>query len=172
MQSRRIMVAVTLVAIAASGCGSSSKSGTSTTSPTTTGSQSTAGSGTPTTKAFSGSSGNDFCGLVNSYRSAIAGPNFAGKAPADLKSIYQNLGSALDRAVSVAPGAIKPDFQTLANAYKPVLKAFADANYDITRIPPSDYRTFATAFSNPQIKTASAHIEQYVVQVCHVTPTT
>jgi hypothetical protein len=171
MPSRRIMVAVTLVAIAASGCGSSSKSGTSTTTPTTTESQGTAGSGTPTTKAFSGSSG-DFCGLVNSYRSAIHGPNFSGRALTDLKSIYQNLGSALDRAVSVAPSAIKPDFQTLANAYKPVLKAFADANYDFTKIRPSDYQTFATAFANPQIKTASAHIEQYVVQVCHVTPTT
>jgi hypothetical protein len=166
------MVTVTLAVVAATGCGSSSKSGSSTTTPTTTRSQGAAGSGTPTTKAFSGSSGNDFCGLVNSYRSAIHGPNFSGKAPTDLKSIYQNLGSALDRAVSVAPSAIKPDFQTLANAYKPVLKAFADANYDVTKIPPSDYQSFASAFSNPQIKTASSHIEQYVVQVCHVTPTT
>ena len=49
---------------------------------------------------------------------------------------------------------------------------FADANYDVTKIKPSDYQTFATAFTKPEVKTALSHITSYMIQVCGITTTT
>jgi ABC-type phosphate/phosphonate transport system substrate-binding protein len=172
MPLRKVIVAVMLLAAAATACGSTSKSA-STTTPTTTpgaspGTPTTVGSGTPTTKAFSGSSGSGFCDQARSFASAFKSSSFGTKTPADLKNAFKNLQSELDHAASVAPSAIKGDMQTLAAAYRPILKAFADANYDFTKLSP----TALSSFSNPQFAAAAGHIGQYFSQVCHVTPTT
>ena len=90
--------------------------------------------------------------------------------PADLKKLYSNLKSTLDDAESIAPSTIKPDFQTFVTAFTPILNTLAQYNYDFSKIPPSAYAGFQ-GMDTPAIKAASAHIEQYVEQVCHVSPT-
>jgi hypothetical protein len=148
MRSRSLVVVTLLVAIGATACGSSSKSAT--------------------TGALSGSGGGGFCGLARGEQSAFSTPNFAGTGAAQLKKLYENLGTQLQRVESIAPSAIKGDFQTFVNAYQPFLRALAAANYDFTKI---NYSSL-TSLSSPQVKTATANIERYFTQVCHITSTT
>jgi hypothetical protein len=86
-----------------------------------------------------------------------------------LKKLYENIGPVLDEAASKAPSAIKHDFQTFSTAFGKVVKALSDANYDYKKISPTAFAGLSTA----GVTAASAHIEQYVTQVCHIsTPTT
>jgi hypothetical protein len=172
MLARKLTVVIALVAVAATACGSSSKSSasksTSPTSPSATTAASAGSSATTTpSKSYSGSSGSNFCDLARKDESAFNAKGFTGTAP-DLKKLYGNLEPALEEAQSKAPDAIKADFATFVTAFKQVIKAFADANYDVTKISPTAFAGFA----DPKIKAASDHITQYISQVCRVTPTT
>jgi hypothetical protein len=143
MRTRSLIVVTLLVVIGAAACGSSSKNAT-------------------------GSGGGSFCGLGRSEQSAFSGANYAGMGPAQLKKVYQNLGSELQHVASIAPSAIKADFQTFVNAYQPFLQALAAANYNFTKI---NYAAL-TSLSSPQVRAASANIQRYFTQVCHITGTT
>ena len=176
MHLRKLAILLVLVAFGAAACGSSSKGASGTTSSTAAGSGSTptAGGGTTTTGAptttgkVSGDSGSNFCDLVRNYVGTFKGTNFTGTT--DLKALYQNVGPALQHAESVAPSAIKPDFQTFLTAFNPILTTLAKYDYDFTKIPQSDYASFQS-MGTPAVKAASAHIEAYVEQVCHVSST-
>jgi ABC-type phosphate/phosphonate transport system substrate-binding protein len=173
MLARKLIVAIALVAVAATACGSSSKSSASSpTSPTSPSATTASGGGSTATttpsKSYSGSSGSSFCDLAKKDENAFNAKGFTGTSPADLKKLYGNLEPALEEAQSKAPDAIKADFATFVTAYKQVIKAFADANYDVTKISPTAFAGFA----DPKIKAAADHITQYTSQVCHITPTT
>jgi hypothetical protein len=176
MRARRLTVLLVLVAVGATACGSSSKGAASGTTSTTTSNTPAASSGastsaaTTTTTKVSGDSGSSFCNLVRSDVSAIKSTNYATTSPTDLKKLYQNLGPALSDAESKAPSAIKADFHTFVTAFTPIFALLKNANYDYTKISPSDYATFAS-MGTPQVKAASDHVEQYVTQVCHVATT-
>jgi hypothetical protein len=73
----------------------------------------------------------------------------------------------LEQARSAAPDAIKGDFDTFVTAFTPFLNAFAAANYDYTKLTPAAVAGLGTA----QVKAASAHITQYMQQVCKITTT-
>jgi hypothetical protein len=178
MRARRMLVLViALVAVAASACGSSSnKSGGSSVTTTTTslaaGSGSTAAvSGSTTSTSFTGSSGSSFCDFARQAQAAFAGRGTGGlRTPQQLKTLYQNVGPVLDHARSIAPGAIKADFDTFVHGYSQFLSAFAAANYDYTKVS----RTALQAIGTSQMTAASQHITQYMRQVCGIgsTPST
>ena len=163
---------LSLIAVGAAGCGSSSKnagSGSVTTASTASPGQGTNTSTAPpsTVAKLHGSSGSTFCDLARHDQAAFTSANFATTTPAQLKKLYENLGSALDQARSAAPDAIKGDFDTFVTAFKPLLNAFAAANYDFTKLTPAAVAGLGT----PQVKAASAHITQYMTQVCKITTT-
>ena len=101
-------------------------------------------------------------------QAAFKGGVLPTSTPADLKKLYSNLGPALDQARSKAPGAIRGDIDTFITAFRPVLKALSDANYDFTKLSPTSFAAIGT----PQVRAASEHIRQYETQVCHITTTT
>ena len=174
MHIRKLAILLVLVAVGATACGSSSKGASSTTSSTAAGSTPTAGGGstdsssTPTTGKLSGDSGSNFCDLARSYVSkALDSSNIATGTPESLKQAYKDIGSELDQAKAVAPNELKADFDTFSTAIKQLADALAAANYDITKVAPSSLASLDT----PALKAASDHVEQYVEQVCHVSPT-
>jgi hypothetical protein len=73
----------------------------------------------------------------------------------------------LEQARSAAPDAIKGDFDTFVTAFTPFLNTFAAANYDYTKLTPAAVAGLDTA----PVKAASAHITQYMQQVCKITTT-
>jgi hypothetical protein len=173
MRAKSLLAVAVFVAIGATACGSSSKNSTGsvTSAPGSTTASTTGPSGsgtTTTTTKLSGSSSSDFCDLARADEKAFSGANAASLSSENLKKDFANLGPALQHAADVAPKAIKSDFEVFINAFKPYLKALADANYDFTKIKPSS----VTGLESPGVQAASDHIQQYFTQVCHLTPPT
>jgi hypothetical protein len=77
----------------------------------------------------------------------------------------EELDGGARRAADAAPSEIKADFQTFVDAFEPYLKALSDANYDFTKLDVASLSQLSSA----KVKAASDHIEQYFVQVCHIT---
>jgi ABC-type phosphate/phosphonate transport system substrate-binding protein len=147
VHARQLVVVAVLVAAGVTGCSSSSKSAT-----------------------LHGLSQSQFCDLARKDRAAFNGATIANASPTQVKDLYAKVRSALHQAQSAAPSAIKGDFDTFMTAYNPYLKALAAANYDLTKMTPTATRLLGTA----QVRTASAHITQYLQQMCklNTTPTT
>jgi hypothetical protein len=172
MRVKSLLAVAILVAIGTAACGSSSKSSTGsvTSAPGSSGpsgaTTSSPDGGTTTTIKLKGSSSSNFCDLARADDKAFSNVDPTGLSAADLKKQFENLGPALQQAADKAPSEIKGDFETFLNAFKPYLKALADANYDFTKIQP----TSVSGLESPAVQAASDHIEQYFTQVCHITP--
>jgi hypothetical protein len=174
--ARKLIVVVALVAIGAAACSSSAKTAASSTATTQPGSASatsspSAGATTPTTeKKLSGNSSSSFCDEARSIQSdATPSASTATQTPSQLEAQYKKEVSAAKHAESIAPDAIKSDFGTLVGFIESLNNAFAKANYNFENLDPTTFEKLDTA----SLKTASAHITQYLAQVCHITePTT
>jgi hypothetical protein len=172
MHRSRLIAVSALVAIGLAACGSSSKgaSGSNNSSTTTAPSSATtsAPSGTPTTQKVSGNSNSNFCQEVRNSENAFKPISPTSINPDSIKTEFENVGSQLQKAVDAAPNEIKPDFETFIHAYQPYLDALKAANYDFTKI------NFAslTQLDSASVKAATAHLEAYFTQVCHVTTPT
>jgi hypothetical protein len=168
MRARSLIAVAVLLAIGASACGSSSKNSTGSVSSAPT-SPGAAGSSSPTTTKLKGSSSSNFCDAARSSDKAFSGSAAASLSAADLKKDYEKLGPELQHITDIAPSAIKGDFQTFVDAFEPYLKALADANYDFAKVDVTKLQGIGSA----QVQAASAHITQYLTQVCGLTtPTT
>jgi hypothetical protein len=170
------VAALTLIAVGTAACGSSSKNAAS--SPATSASSSGQGTNTSTTPStggtLHGNSGSNFCDLARRDEAAFSSTNLVTKTPAQVKAVYENLGSALEEARAMAPNAIKGDFDTFVAAFKPFLNALATANYDFTKFTPAQaasLQAVSASLGTAQVKAATAHITQYMEQVCKITTT-
>ena len=168
-----LLLTVVLVAATAAACGSSSKSATNPTTPTSATPGSTSptqpAATTPDTKSFTGSSSSSFCALVRKDKAEFNNnPKIATKTPKELKALYAKLVPALEDAAAQAPSAIKGDFQTYVTEIKKIDAAFAGAQYNFENLDP----TVLQKLNTPQLETANANLQQYYVQVCHITVTT
>ena len=141
MRARQLVVVAVLVAAGVTGCSSSSKSATLTQS--------------------------QFCDLARKDRAAFNGASTAGATPTEVKELFERVGSALDQARSGAPRAIKGDLDTFRTAFTPYLKALAAAKYDSTKLTPAATRLLGAS----RVRAASAHITQYLQQVCKIETT-
>jgi hypothetical protein len=174
MRARTSVLMLALLTIAAAACGSSSNKGAGSSSSTTVGSANgstitSSPSGPTTSTSFTGSSGSSFCDYGRRAQAAFSG-SAAARTPQQLRTLYANLGPILDHAHSLAPDAIRPDFDIYVTGYRQLVKVIAAANYDVTKVS----RTAVQAVETPQVTAASQHIAQYFQQVCHLstTPTT
>jgi hypothetical protein len=101
--------------------------------------------------------------------SSFASTAFTGKNANDLKSEYSGLDAKLNKLESEAPSALKNDFATYAAFSKKVEKILADANYDYTKLSPTDLIGLYT----PQLSSALKNISAYFQNQCGITtPTT
>jgi ABC-type phosphate transport system substrate-binding protein len=169
MRARRLVVLIVLVAIGATACGSSSKGAANDSTSTTAASApsgSTDGStdATTTTEKLSGDSGSSFCDLMRKDDKAFNGSGLGTATPAALKKLYENIGPAIDEAKSKAPDSLKDDFGTFSTALSKFVGALSDANYDFKKLSVADLGSL----SSPAMTAASAHIDQYLSQVCHI----
>jgi ABC-type phosphate/phosphonate transport system substrate-binding protein len=147
VHARQLVVLAVLVAAGVTSCSSSSKSAN-----------------------LHGLSQSQFCDLARKDQAAFNGASIANASPTQVKDLYEKVRSALRQAQSAAPSAIKGDLDTFMAAYDPYLKALAAAHYDFTKMTSTATRLLGTA----QVRAASAHITQYLQQMCKIntTPTT
>ncbi len=172
---RMAPIAVTVLLLTA--CGSSGSSKTTAGSSGTASSKPTATSGTPasagsssgrssTTVNFGGNGGSSFCDYARKV-TAASKQQSTGTDPGALKKRIQASSDALAHAASIAPSAIKADFDTFLSGLRPYLAALAAANYDTTKID----RGKLQVLRDPKFTTASGRITQYMAQVCKVSRT-
>jgi hypothetical protein len=171
MLARKLTVAVVLVALGLSACGSSSKSAGSTsgTTATTAGSQSSGDTSTTAEPSNNGGGGGgggggSFCTLMRKDDNAFKGADIATKSAGDLKGLYANVVPELERAQSDAPDAIKSDFATLVTGMKALVKALETADYDVTKLNPDSFKGLA----DTKFVAASEHITTYIAQHCGI----
>lgn len=127
MRRARMIPAACLVAVLAlAGCSGSDddESGATTSTPTTV---------RPVNTSFTGQDSAEFCQYVNTFTtgSQAISPS---ASPAALQASITEAQTAIDKAVSVAPGEIKGDVEIVATTFKQVTDAVTAAGFDITRM--------------------------------------
>ncbi len=73
-----------------------------------------------------------------------------------------------DRFQATAPSAIKADADTVIGALKKLETSFKNANYDVTKIQPTDL----APMQDPKFTASTARIDAYDSQVCGITTPT
>ena len=144
------------MALAACG-GSDDKDSTTTTSPLVT--------SQPVDTSFSGAGSTEFCTLSKSFSTGFdrIGPN---ASTAQLRSNLEEADKAIHQAVDVAPSEIKADVKVIADGFTAVAGVIANANYDLTKVPPDALATF----QSPDFSNAAARLQAYLANVCGIKP--
>jgi hypothetical protein len=148
MRSVKVIVAVTVVALALTGCRSSSKAS----SPDKT----AASSGNRVSAA-------DFCAKVKDEVDAFDVTGISVKSPDELRHTYHNLAPRLEKLASEAPSEIASDFQTFVTLEKKLDAVLADADYDPTQLSLSALPELAS----PSTLSALRNIGTYFRTQCH-----
>ncbi len=146
---RGTIVVTMIVAAIISGCG---------------GGGSTKSSASPTTVA-GGSQAPDsekFCGLIRTYSDRFAGVSQPGSTPAQIKTFAQDVESALQSALAVAPAEIKSDTTVVAGAANRYLAQLKSVDYDLAKLPPEA----ANGFQATDVVAAAGRLQNYSHDVC------
>jgi hypothetical protein len=118
---------------------------------------------TPTKVVATG--GGKFCQEVaSSINNSAAQEAEATSAPTSIKQDIQNEQAVEAQVLKESPSAIKPDLLTIFGATDKLYAALAAANYDYSKIDPTQLSTL----DSPQIMTAEQNIETYVKNTCGV----
>jgi hypothetical protein len=137
------------------GCGGGDSDETATTTPPTTTAQATA----PT---FSGAGSGQFCQLVATYSDRVSGLSRATSTPAQVRQLSNELGSAIQQAVAVAPAEIKADVSLVAAAATDFLAGLQRAGYDLNKLPQESLQKFQA----PDVQAATQRLTTYGQSVC------
>jgi FAD/FMN-containing dehydrogenase len=121
---------------------------------------------TPTTVAAqapaSGPDSGKFCGLITDYSQRLAGLSQASSSPAQVRQLAQQVGTAIESAIAVAPADIKSDATVVAGAAKDYLAALEAAGYDLAKVPPEA----AQRFEAPDVTVSATSLRAYASNVC------
>lgn len=150
-------------------CGSSSKGassgGTISTGPSTSTSTSAAAKGGGGSVNLGGGS---FCDKARKAETdAASAASKLTDGPDALKQLEENAQAELNKLVEVAPSEIKSPISTLVTAENQFFNAFKNANFDVSKIDPTQLQ----AFSTPQVMAAIDQIDNYLVKSCGINPT-
>lgn len=147
---RSFAVVLVVMAVGVLGaCGDDDSSG-DTDSPTTT---------VLTPSGFTGQGSEDFCKLARDYSAQIRAVGANVTNPAQLKSVLDEVEPAVRKAVSEAPGEIKPDVQYLADAFKKIRDSLE-----------SGTQLDVATLSDPQFQTSADRVTRYGREVCGIAP--
>jgi hypothetical protein len=98
-------------------------------------------------------------GTADKVTNASLPPN-----PLDWKSVFQNVQKSLGDAASKAPAEIKPDLETISNAYSQLVAAVDNANGNLAQLG----STLSSTVASPRFKTAVTNLRNYMTNVCHI----
>jgi hypothetical protein len=170
-----------LLVVAATGCGSKKKAAVTTsaapavtTTATTTSSGGSGGGATTTTPTTTSSSKPTFDSIKNCAQLESIGKKFSAAVQASAGSsgkIDFNKEQELFKALADAsPSAIHGDFETLANAFSAVAKAYGKAGLTPGKTPtPAQLvalESAGKAFSAPKVAAAEQHLETWAATNC------
>ena len=147
MRSATLLAAGAAIALALTGCSSSSK-------PSSSGPATTA-------KAITTA---DFCAQVKGEADAFDLSGITRKSKDDLKRTYNDGADKLDALADAAPPEINDDMQTFVKLTKQLRAELADVDYDPTQLSLSAIPDLAS----PSTISAVSHISAYLRDQCHL----
>jgi FAD/FMN-containing dehydrogenase len=110
----------------------------------------------------SGPDSEKFCGLIRDYSDRLASLSQASSSPAQVRQLAQDVGTAIESAIAVAPADIKSDATVVAGAAKDYLAALEAAGYDLAKLPPDA----AQRFEAPDVSVSATSLRAYAASVC------
>lgn len=112
--------------------------------------------------------GGKFCSLMEKEQSYVQ-KIIAGNDSTDVtvQKIASDTKKLAKKAVAAAPASIKADVATVTKASLAEVAALQKVNFDITKINPADLMKL----NQPEIRTASANLTNYLVKTCGLDPT-
>lgn len=166
-----------LVAVLASGCGSSAKKAASTSTPTTTAASTTAAPATTTAVTTTGGT-SSFAGTEDCAKLSALGAEIAKaiQPGANLESLIASERTALATMAKSVPAEIRSDFQTFVAAFDAYAQAIVKLGLKPGATPSaaqlSELAQAAKGFSTPKLQQAEQHLATWAQQNCGIGTTT
>ena len=113
------------------------------------------------TKQVTAQGGGDFCTLI---ASATNSEKTAGTDTASVKAQIAKAQGQEKQALALAPSSIKSDVALLFAASNATYAALAKANYDYSKLTPSDMAPLET----PEVAAAEKRLKAYTTDVCKI----
>jgi hypothetical protein len=108
----------------------------------------------------------ELCAVEQTAPTAIIkGPSPNLGTPAGAKHDFVRAKQFLDRAAAVAPGAVRSDLRTMADAMDHVVSRLAAVHYDVKQVAPD----VLESLSSSPVKSATTRVEQYIASSCAAT---
>jgi hypothetical protein len=172
----RFQAIVLVLAVAAAGCGSKKStstaggSGSTTTTSSSTATSTNTGGGGSTPTFASTKNCAQLASVGRKFSQAMAAANGAGKSSiTDVAAIYKALATA-------APSEIRPDFETIAEAFVNYANAVKKAGYTAGKVPTTaqmaTLASVAKSFSSPKLVAAEQHLSAWSAKNCSGLTTT
>src|SRR5215469_13715762 len=157
---------VLVLVIAAAGCGKKNATSTTTTTVTETTATTTAASDTTTSPATTGA----VASAANCKQLANLGQQFT-QALSGAKGDVQKQAQLMKDFADKTPADIRPDFETLADAYTQVASALKGANLSNGQTPSgaslSKLLQLSQKIQDPKFQAALHRIETWAAKNCH-----
>ena len=103
-----------------------------------------------------------FCDFVATYHERFGRVDTSLADPARLRTAMEEAAAAIAEAADNAPAAIRADVVLLRDAFAQLVAGFRQADFDISRLPPSTLLALAA----PQFVAASNRLDAYLVDNC------
>ncbi len=165
-------ILVVLVVLAAAGCGGKKKTAASaTTSATTTTTTTTTATATTTTAASSGSTPS-FASAKNCVQLASLAAKVAQSVGTTTngKADLSKEADAIEALANAAPGEIKGDFKTFADAFAGYVKAYRDSGLKPGQVPTAaqlaKFEAAAKQLSTPKVQAAMGRLSAWATKHC------
>ena len=108
---------------------------------------------------FGAGSNTDFCQFNEQVNSGIDDVDIFSGDPGDLEDAFGQVVDDIDRAVGLAPNAIKADIAILAEGFNGFVEVMADYDYDLFAVPEDDPRL--AALDDPRYEEAGNRVDAF-----------
>jgi hypothetical protein len=154
----RVVPAACLVALLPlTGCSDDKKNDGATPS-----SEGTATTARPVDTSFTGEGSEEFCRFITTFTEGSQNVSPTASA-AELETSFREALTAIDQAVSVAPGEIKNDVVSIADTFERVVTAVSTADFNLDRVDASTLE----ALQSPGFLDAVTRLQAYLTSICH-----
>jgi hypothetical protein len=153
----RVVPAACLVALLPlTGCSDGKDSDGAT--PTSVGGATTA---RPVDTSFTGEGSEEFCRFITTFTEGSQNVSPTA-SPAELEASFREALTAIDQAVSVAPGEIKTDVESIANTFEGVVTAVSTAEFNLDRVDASAL----AALQSEGFLDSVTRLQAYLTSIC------
>jgi hypothetical protein len=115
----------------------------------------------PVDTSFTGEGSEEFCRFITTFTEGSQNVSPTA-SPAELETSFREALTAIDQAVSVAPGEIKGDVVSIADTFERVVTAVSTADFNLERVD----ATALEALQSEGFLDAVTRLQAYLTSIC------